>query len=193
MDGSESMLNDIQKVSPSDQPEAEQRQRLQDIFGQSFVPVFKNNANIYQAFFALTKKLNKFFSLSRAVLTVYSPARRKLKVIAMRSKNSVRKGLALTLSEDNSLLYRVFRDGDIYIQDFPDEIKGNFIETKLLMNRETASLAVCPVTSNENIIGLLSLSSPLPYAFAMFAGGFLDGVLEDFGRLLESERNRLMI
>jgi hypothetical protein len=187
------MPGSILKETPPVQPEVEKGQRLKDIFGQSFIPVFKNNGDIYQAFFALTKKLNKFFSLSRAILAVYSPARRKLKVIAMRSKNSVRKGLALTLSENNSLLYRVFKDGDIYILDFPDEIKVNFIETKLLIGRETASLAVCPVTSNDNIIGLLGLSSPIPYAFTMFDGGFLDGVLEEFGRLVESERNRLMI
>ena len=103
------LLNESAEGRKETQSLSENRlERISDIFTRSFKPVLKN-ANIYHSFFALIKKLNKFFSLSKAVLVVHSERDNCLKVIAVRRQKGTRTGLALTIPEKNSLLYRIFK------------------------------------------------------------------------------------
>jgi|GEM_PF-1130869 len=167
--------------------------RLGNIFLRSLGTLFSRNKNIYDLFFCLTKKLNKFFSLSRSVLIVRSHVDDSLKVIAMKGPQNARVGLALTLPEDNSLLYRVSQEGSIYIENYPNGFKGNFIEKKLLLDDNPGSMAICPIEHDDNVRGLICLTSPALYAFTLFKDGFLDGVLERFGRSIEKEVKRLRL
>ncbi len=167
--------------------------RLRDVFAGSFDSLFKSNQNLYQLFFSIVKKLNKFFSLSRAILVVRSPKDNNLKVIALKGQKIARQGLALTLPEKNSLLYNVCECCKMYTQNFPTHFEGNFIEKKLLIDDETSSIAICPIRNNGSIHGLLCLASPIIYAFDMFGQGFLDSVLEQFGRRIKKEIDRLHI
>nr|MBN2278712.1 hypothetical protein [candidate division Zixibacteria bacterium] len=167
--------------------------RLARIFSRCFSSVFKNRKNIYDLFFSLTKKLNKFFSISHAILIIHSEHDDRLKVIAMKGKKRTHLGLALTLPRQDSLLYSIFSRGIIYTRNFPVEVECNFVEKKLLFQESTNSIAVCPITSDGSVRGLICLASPILYAFSMFEDGILDGILEEFGLSLSRELDRYLI
>ena len=187
------LINDPPEERIATQVLSENRlERINDIFTRSFKPVMKNS-NIYQSFFALIKKLNKFFSLSKAVLVVHSERDNCLKVIAVRRRKGTRTGLALTIPEKNSLLYKIFRENSIFTLDYPVFGGANFIERKLLFGRRVSSVAVCPLTANGRTTGLICMTSPIDYAFSMFRNGILDGILEEYGQIVDRELNRLPI
>ncbi|MEW5924069.1 MAG: hypothetical protein AB1746_08790 [Candidatus Zixiibacteriota bacterium] len=176
-----------------DNPESAVRNRMSDIFLRSLSSLFRNNKNIYDIFFSLTKKLNKFFSLSRSILIVNSDKDNQLKVIAMKGPQDSRIGLALTLPRQDSILYQVFNSRAIYTENYPHQFAGNFIERKLLLDDNPGSIAICPVKSDGNVRGLICLTSPALYAFTLFRDGALDAVLERFGRSIEREISRLRV
>ncbi len=147
---------------------------------RSIKAVLSKPGDIYRLFFLFTKKLNRLFSISQSSLIVYSKQDGKLKVLAMRGENGTRKGLALTLPEKNSLLYKVFTDGRFYIQNHPKDFNGNFIEEKILKDDTTQSLAILPISRDGSRSGLICLSSPNRDAFTIFENGLMDGILENF-------------
>ncbi|MFH2036195.1 MAG: GAF domain-containing protein [Candidatus Zixiibacteriota bacterium] len=173
------------------EPVSFSQNRITDIFSKSFKSVFKNNQKLSHCFFSLCKKLNKYFSISRAVLVVYSESDDSLKVIALKCSHNSREGLTLTLPKNNSLFYKVFQDGKIFIKDYFDNSIGNFIERKLLGHDECGSLAICPVIFKEKTIGLLCLASPALYAFEILAQGIFDSVLINLGQLVNAERFKI--
>lgn len=167
--------------------------RITNVFLKSFGVLFKKPQSIHLTFFSLIKKLNRFFSLSRAILVVRSLRDDSLKVVAIKGRKESREGLALTLPEKGSLFYRVFTTKAPYCENYPDGFPGNFIEKKLLLDGDTGSIAICPIKHDGTVHGLLCLASPVLYAFGMFENGFLDAVLERFGMLIEKEAKRLNI
>jgi hypothetical protein len=134
---------------------------------RSLTALFRKDRNIYKLFFAITKKLNKFFSISTAVLVVHSVRDGHLKVIAIRKPKYAGKGLALSIPEKDSLLYRIFRNNALYTANYPSVSETNFIEKKLLLEEGTQSLAICPITYGGSLAGLVCFASPVPYAFDM--------------------------
>ncbi|SYZ72360.1 hypothetical protein TRIP_C20475 [Candidatus Zixiibacteriota bacterium] len=151
---------------------------------RSIAALFRKDRNIYKLFFAMTKKLNKFFSISTAVLVVHSGRDNSLKVIAIRKPKYAGKGLALSLPEKDSLLYRIFRNNSLYTANNPSDSDTNFIEKKLLFEDGTQSLAVCPIKYGGSLAGLVCFASPVPYAFDMIEEGMLGGILEEFGAIV---------
>ena len=151
---------------------------------QSLKAMLSKPSDIYKVFFLFTKKLNRFFPISQSALIVYSKQDNKLKVIAMKGLKGARKGLTLTLPESNSLLYKVFADGQFYIQHHPQKFDGNFIEEKIIKDEDAKSLAVVPISQNGSRCGLICLSSPDQDVFASFENGTMDEILENFSKNL---------
>jgi len=147
---------------------------------RSIKAILSKPGDIYKLFFLFTKKLNRLYSISQSSLIVHSKQDGKLKVIAMKGENGARKGLALTLPEKDSLLYKVFADGRFYIQNHPKNFSGNFIEEKILKNDTAQSFAILPISQNGTRNGLICLSSPKQDAFATFENGPMNEILEDF-------------
>ncbi len=149
---------------------------------QSLKAMLSKPSDIYKLFFSFTKKLNRFFPISQSSLIVFSKQDNKLKVIAMKGEKGARKGLTLTLPETNSLLYKVFADGNFYIQHHLQEFNGNFIEEKIIKDNAAQSLAVLPISQNGSSYGLICLSSPNEDAFISFENGLMDEILENFSK-----------
>jgi len=147
--------------------------------------ILRKPGDINRLFFRLTDKLNRLYSITKAALIVHSNHDNKLKTIAMKGINGTCEGLALTLPENDSLLYRVFTDGFLYIQNYPDPFSGNFFEEKMLVDQATQSLAVLPITEKNSPTGLICFSSTIPNAFESFEDGILDDILENFGHELK--------
>ena len=171
----------------SDHPAAKNTSR----FIKSLSFRLKKAKGINEQFFSLTKKLSRLLSLSRAVLIVRSCKNDTLKVIAVRGRRLTRQGLALTLPDRDSILYSVFREGKVYSENLPGRFKGNFIERKLLLDKETASFVISPIICEEVVIGLLCLASPVPHTFAAFEDSVFEEILEPLGKVIKRETNRL--
>lgn len=145
---------------------------------QSIKSVLSKPSDIYKLFFLFTKKLNKLFSISQSALILHSSQENKLKVIAMKGEKGARKGLALTLPEKDSLLYKISKDNQIYIQHHLENFESNFIEEKVLINEAAQSLVILPISQNGTKFGLVCLSSPNKNAFLPFENGVMDEVVE---------------
>ena len=171
--------------TPKVEEEKENNQLSRSIC-DSFASVFSRNYNINQLFFSLVKKLNKFFSINRSVLVVYSARDDSLKVLAMKRDRGTCEGLAVTLPDKDSLLYRIFHERMIYTENYPSSFEGNFVERRLLIDDCTKSLLVWPIRSDGFCNGLICLSSPVIYAFELIAEGCLEYVVDRFGKEVEN-------
>jgi transcriptional regulator with GAF, ATPase, and Fis domain len=162
-----------------------------DFLIRSFMALFIKQKNVNNLFFAIAKKLNRLFEITSAVLIVRSTHDSSLKVIAIKKEHYSREGLALTLPDHDSLLYRVLRKASLHIERKPDDFSGNFIERKLLLDGNARTLAICPIVSNNSVSGLLCLSSPSPSAFDLVEKGILDSTLSQFGSLMSRTAGKL--
>jgi len=151
---------------------------------KSFQHLISQSESVPKMFHLLTGKLSKFFSISRAVLIAFSHRENSLKAIAMKDHQIIGDGLALTLPRQDSLLYDVFDNGSVYLENYPGAFDGNFFERKLLLDDDTKSLVIIPLRFEDNIRGLICYSSPIAYAFSMIEEGLLDRVFEKFGASL---------
>ena len=167
--------------------------RLNHTFIRSVASIFAKQRNLPKLFFSVTKKLGKFFSISGALLIVHSSRDNRLKVIATRKESRALDGLALTLPPQHSLFYTVYKDGEPYIKNYPEDFEGNFIEQKLLLDDDTKSMVICPTVHNGFPNGLICFTSPVPYAFVMFENGFLQEIMEQFGTVLSRETRLINI
>ncbi len=151
-----------------------------DNYLRSIEALTRKHKNIHKLFFALTKKLNRIFSISAAVLVSHSNRDDSLRVIDIRKVGYSGEGLSLILPDKNSLLYSVYRNKAVYSETDPGKFKGNFLEQKLLLDPETKSLVICPIHDNGDISGLLCLASYEPEAFAVEDTAFLETISRQF-------------
>jgi len=188
-----SQVDDIIKSDQHQVVEHSAKNRITDIFFRSFKSVFKNNNKLSHCFFSLCKKLNKYFSIYRAVLVVYSEIDDNLKVIALKGQQNSREGLAISLPKKNSLFYKTFDNGQIFVEDCIGDFSGNFIERKLLSIEKCESFAICPVIHKDKTIGLLCLSSASLYCFEMLGEGIFEQVLISLGKSVKAELSKVNI
>lgn len=158
--------------------------RSWELVTRSVSALFRRNNNIYKLFFSLYKKLKRHLSLSTAVLIVHSVRDNTLKVIAVKNSRYAPEGISLTLPEQDSLLHAVFRDGHPYIENNPENFRGNFFERKLLLGEPAKSLAVFPIHNKGSRIGLICLASTQAEAFDIIDLPLLNPVATQFGQFL---------
>ena len=100
-------------------------------------------------------------------------------------------GLTLTLPRKNSFLYETLKNGKIKSLPIFSNAPGNVIENKILINKSDSALTVCPMISEDSIRGLVSLASPVPYAFELIEEGCLEPVFEALGRVLSNKYDKI--
>ncbi len=166
---------------------------INNIIMRSVSGIFNRRQHLPAQFFAITKKLSKFFSISGAVLIVHSKKDDCLKAIALKGDSYTREGLAISLPKTMSLLYDVFSDNEPYIENYPDGFPGNFVERKLILGEDTRSIIICPTRHEGRPNGLICFASPVPYAFVLFEDGNFDAMSEKIGSVIHRNRNRLNI
>lgn len=149
--------------------------------------ILRQNKRKSLLFGEIIDRLTGFFSISRATLIISDPEKDALKVTTIWEKSNLRQGLWLTLPRKDSLLYRILNEGKTFSKPFIGYFPGNFIESRILMDKKTCSLVVCPLVSDKTVCGLISLASPVPFAFEMVEAGCLNPVLNRFGKILAKE------
>lgn len=164
---------------------------VSDVIIKSVKSVLNRRQHLAARFFAVTKKLSKFFSISGSVLIVHSKRDNCLKVIAVKGENYAREGLAITLPESMSLLYSIFDTDQPYIENYPDGFPGNFVERKLILGANTKSIMIHPTHYNGKPNGLICFASPVPYAFVIFENGNFDKISDKMGRVIHRAGRKL--
>lgn len=153
--------------------------------------IFRQNKSVPTLFREMTNKLSKFFSISRAVLIIRNNNKNTLGAMAIWNNFQFQNGLTLTLPRKNSFLYEILKNGKIKSLPIFSKAPGNLIENKILINKSDSALAVCPMISEDNIRGLISFASPVPYAFELIEEGYLEPVFEAFGRVLSDKYDKI--
>ncbi len=166
---------------------------IRKVIIRSVTGIFHRRQHLHAQFFAVTKKLGKFFSISGAVLIVHSQKDDRLKVIALKGENYTREGLAISLPRSMSLLYDVFAGNEQYIENYPDGFPGNFVERKLILGEDTKSIMIYPTRHEGQPNGLICFASPVPYAFVLLENGNFDEISENIGKVINRTRSRLNI
>ncbi|RKX23058.1 MAG: hypothetical protein DRP51_01295 [Candidatus Zixiibacteriota bacterium] len=152
--------------------------------------ILRQNKSIPDLFCEMTNKLSKFFSISKAVLVIRNHNKMTLGVMAIWDNFQFQNGLTLILPKENSFLYEIFKTGRIKSLPIFSRVPGNLIENKILVNKSDSALVVCPMISEDMIRGLISFSSPVPYAFEMIEEEYLGTIFDMFGRVLSDDYNR---
>lgn len=153
--------------------------------------ILGQNKTIPTLFREMTNKLSKFFSISKAVLIIRDNNKDTLGVMAVWKNFQFHNGLTLTLPRKNSFLYEILEGRKIKSLPIFSKAPGNMIENKILTDKSDSALAVCPMISEDMILGLISFASPVPYAFEMIEEGYLGPVFETFGRVLSNEYDKI--
>jgi hypothetical protein len=155
------------------------------------IRILDQNKSLSSRFFELVNRLNKFFSISKAVLIKKDPDADSLKMMAVWEQSRLREGVMLTIPPKSSLLHRIKRMRLILNRsvsgDFPPEYQGNFIENNILFDHTTSSLAVCPLVAEDSMTGIACLSSPVPFAFELIEKGYFDELFNQLGGILAGE------
>ena len=162
--------------------------RMSPSIYQPFNRLLSQQKPIPTLFRELINKLNKFFSISKAVLVLHCPLSNRLKLIARWEPNCFKEGVAMDIPTAHSILHRTLRSGVTLHEPVFGCNQGNNFERRILTSASTKALAICPAVSVDTVYSLISLASPVEYAFEMLDEGHFVDVFELFGELL-SERN----
>ncbi len=155
------------------------------------VRILDQNKPVSKRFFELVNRLNKFFSISRAVLIINDIKSDSLKMMAVWEQARFREGVMLTIPRKDSLLHRALGIRVIINRsasgEFPPEFQGNFIENNILFDKSTSSLAICPLFADATLVGITCLTSPVPFAFELIEEGYFDDIFRQLGEVLAGE------
>jgi len=155
------------------------------------VRILDQNKSVSRRFFELINRLNKFFSISRAVLIINDKDGDSLKMMTAWEQARLREGVMLTIPRENSLLRRASGIRVIINRsatgEFPPEYQGNFIENNILFDKSTSSLAICPLFAGKTLMGITCLTSSAPFAFELIEEGYFDGIFRQLGEVLADE------
>ncbi len=164
------------------------QRRMSPSIYQPFNRLLSQRKPIPTLFCELINKLNKFFSISKAGLVLHCPLSDRLKVIVRWEPDCFKEGVAMEIPTPGSILHRTLRLGGILHEPVFGCDQGNDFERRILTSASTKALAICPAVSDDTVYSLISLASPVEYAFEMLNEGHFVHVFERFGELL-SERS----
>jgi len=162
----------------------------QNSYLRSIEALSRKHRNIHKLFFAITKKLNKLFPISTAILASCSERDQSLKIIDIKKAGHTGEALGLILSDKDSLLYSVCRSRIIFWENQPRELRTNFLERKLLIDSETRSLAICPIGENGYVSGLFCFASPAPVTMELQDTNLLQTIIREFSVGLKNHNHR---
>lgn len=139
-------------------------------------------------FNALVGRLCKFFSVTRATLATLDSSRTAVKVPLIWESSGLREGVTLAVPNKNSLMYRALQKGEVTYEPIFQAFPGDLIEGKIITESSACSLVICPLDATFPAQWLISLASPVPFAFDMIYDGHFSEVFQRFGEILTDQR-----
>ncbi len=122
-------------------------------------PLSSADAELSTVFEQLAQRLSEQHQVNRGVMVVCDDSSRELGVVSVWDERGMKEGLTLTLPSEDSLFHQVVKDGRQYVQQKLSKFSGNFFERKLLLEAATSSMVLMPLTSKEQVVGLVGFSS----------------------------------
>jgi len=149
-----------------------------------FFRLLNQNKSIPTLFCELVNKLSKWFSISNGNLVLHHYPTGILKLASWWDLYCFKQGILMELPAKNSIYYKVLKSKEIYHEQITGKFPGNHIEKKIIANSDSASICVYPLIYDDITAGLISFSSPIPFAFEMLEKGYLSSVFEDFAKII---------
>jgi len=158
------------------------------MISRSYKRFFEQKKPVPTMFCELVNKLDKFFSVSRASLVLHLPQSGDLKLVSWWDRHCLREGVIMSIPKKSSLLYRVLGAQSVFHKSVGRDIPCNYLERKLLISRSSQALIICPAVFTDVIYGLVSLASPVPYAFELIENGIFQPVFVRFAQVIAESK-----
>ncbi len=170
-------------VNSDESVESVELNRRQLVFklGRSWERLLKQNKPIPLLFSEMTGKLSQFLSIERATLSINLPNQDELHIVAWWDLAGLKEGLAMPVDPKNSLLVKSLNKQSVHLYQIGDVNLDNFIESKLLMNESSCSLAICPIKHEDIVRAVVSFASPALHSFEFLELGHFDSVFSSLG------------
>ncbi|MBD3217437.1 MAG: hypothetical protein GF310_04115 [candidate division Zixibacteria bacterium] len=141
---------------------------------RSLKKVINSSYTQYELFMKLCSKLDKFFAINRASLALYDEENEMMSITHIQIKNEFKNGVHLNVVADKTLMKKVMDSGHIYVRDYSETIEAIELEKKILIDEDSKSLAIIPLTHGSKKIGTLNISSSSYHAFSILQSHLFD-------------------
>lgn len=135
-------------------------------------------------FATVTRTLCRYLSIHRGILAVETEGGARLTAVSSFNRSSEFRQLSLPIPETSSLLRKVAEHRFLYTDDYYGLFDGSSIERRMLIDEDTASIAVMPLMFEGSCVGVVAYASTEPQAFVGAEEDLLLPICEQFARLL---------
>lgn len=163
----------ISYISRYDEETANADQAQNSVF-RSLRKVINSSYTRFELFLKLCAKLDKFFAINRASLALYDESQDQMSITHIQVGKDLKSGVQINIIAEETLMKRVLESDRIYILHFAEDIDTLEIEQKILIDKESRSLAIIPLSFAGKKIGTLNITSASYYAFSILESHLFD-------------------
>lgn len=142
----------------------------------------QDNSDPASLFSTVTRTLCRYLSIHRGLLAL--DADKRLTCVSSFNRGDEFRQLSLPMPEQSSLLKKVAEHRFLYTDDYFGFFDGSSIERRLLIDEDTASIAVLPLMHEGLCLGVVAYASSQPQAFVGAEEELLIPICEQFAKLL---------
>lgn len=146
----------------------------QDSIFRSLRKVINSSFTCFELFLKLCAKLDKFFAINRASLALYDEQNDQMSITNIQVGKELKSGVQINIVAEKTLMKRVLDSDHIFILDFAEDVEALEIEKKILLDKESRSLAIIPLAFAGKKIGTLNITSASYYAFSILESHLFD-------------------
>ncbi|NIP43687.1 MAG: GAF domain-containing protein [candidate division Zixibacteria bacterium] len=141
---------------------------------RSLKKVINSSYTRYELFMKLCSKLDKFFAINRASLALYDEENDLMSITHVQINREFRNGVHLNVVAGKTLMKKVLDSGHVYVRDYSQDIEAIELEKKILMDKNSKSLAIIPLVHGNKKIGTLNITSSSYQAFSILESHIFD-------------------
>jgi transcriptional regulator with GAF, ATPase, and Fis domain len=141
---------------------------------RSLRKVINSSYTRFELFLKLCAKLDKFFVINRASLALYDDQNNHMSITHIQVGKDLKNGVQINIMAEKTIMKRVLDDDHIFVLDFAEDLETLEIEKKILLDRESHSLAIIPLSFAGKKIGTLNVTSGSYYAFSILESHLFD-------------------
>jgi transcriptional regulator with GAF, ATPase, and Fis domain len=141
---------------------------------RSLRKVINSSYTRFELFLKLCAKLDKFFAINRASLALYDARNDQMSITNIQVGKELKSGVQINMVAEKTLMKQVLNDEHIFVLHFAEDIDTLEIEKKILIDKESRSLAIIPLSFAGKKIGTLNITSASYYAFSILESHLFD-------------------
>lgn len=141
----------------------------------------QNPATLFES---VTKTLCRYLAIHRGLLAMETEKGVRLTAVSSFNRGNEFRQLSLPIPEASSLLRKVAEHRFLYTDEYYGLFDGSSIERRMLIDEDTASIAVMPLMFEGSCVGVVAYASSEPQAFVGAEEDLLLPICEQFAKLL---------